>query len=78
MLRIVPRLYSVSAAHTSIFRMDSNSTSYDIISHKVFCKYQFPHKSVNLLFMLVIVKYKLTDLRGVDFCKMTFKTLCVR
>jgi hypothetical protein len=28
MLRIVPLLYPVSAAHTSIFRMDSNSTSY--------------------------------------------------
>ena len=27
MLRMVPHLYSVSAAHTSIFRMDSNSTS---------------------------------------------------
>jgi len=38
------------------------------ISHKVllkpFCKSQFPHKSVNLFFILVIVKDKLTDLWG--------------
>ena len=32
MLRIVPQLYPVSAAHTSIFRMDSNSTSYGIVT----------------------------------------------
>ena len=38
------------------------------ISHKVFltsfCTSQLPHKSVNLSSMLVIVKYKLTDLCG--------------
>jgi hypothetical protein len=28
MLRIVPHTVPVSAAHTSIFQMDSNSTSY--------------------------------------------------
>ena len=37
-----------------------------LISHKVFeklfCKSQFPHKSVNFFFILVIVKDKLTDL----------------
>jgi hypothetical protein len=40
----------------------------DAISHKVclksFCKNQFPHKFVNLFFVLVIVKDKLTDLWG--------------
>ena len=40
----------------------------DLISHKVFrtsfCKSQFPHKSVNLFFILVIVMDKLTDLWG--------------
>ena len=43
----------------------------DLISHKVFlksfCKSQFPHKSVNLFFILVIMKDELTDLWGVDF-----------
>jgi len=38
------------------------------ISHKVFsksfCKSQFPHKSINLFFILVIVKGKLTYLWG--------------
>ena len=44
-----------------------------LISRKVFlqsfCNSQFPHKSVNSLFISVIVKDKLTDLWGVDFCK---------
>jgi hypothetical protein len=31
---------------------------------KSFCKSQFPHKFVNLFFILVIVKDKLTDLWG--------------
>ena len=31
---------------------------------KSFCKSQFQHKFVNLFFILVIVKDKLTDLRG--------------
>ena len=39
-----------------------------LISHKVFlksfCKSQFPHKSVNLFFISVTVKDKLTDLWG--------------
>ena len=39
-----------------------------LISHKVFsqsfCKSPFPHKSVNLLSILVIVKNTLTDLWG--------------
>ena len=39
-----------------------------LISHKVllksFCKSQFSHKSVNLFFILIIVKDKLTDLWG--------------
>ena len=42
--------------------------SLGLISHKVFvklfCKRQFPHKFVNLFFILVIVKDKLTDLWG--------------
>ena len=46
-----------------------------LISHKVFwksfCKRQFPHKSVNLFFILAIVK-------GIDFCETTLETLCVR
>ena len=44
------------------------SSRYDLISHKVFvksfCKRQFPYKPINLFFILVIVKDKLTDLRG--------------
>jgi hypothetical protein len=39
-------------------------------------KSQFPQKSVNLFFRLVIVMDKLTDLWGVNFCKTTLKTLC--
>jgi len=39
-----------------------------LVSQKVFiksfCKSQFPHKSVNLLFILVIIKDNLTDLCG--------------
>ena len=31
---------------------------------KPFCKSQFPHKSINLFSILVIVKDKLTDLWG--------------
>ena len=38
------------------------------MSHEVFmnsfCKSQFPHKSVNLFFILVTIKDKLTDLCG--------------
>ena len=40
----------------------------DLIPHIVFskscCNSQFPHKIVNVFFTLVIVKNKLTDLRG--------------
>ena len=40
----------------------------DLISQKVFiksfCKSQFPHKSVNLFFISVMIKDKLTDLCG--------------
>jgi len=40
----------------------------NLISHKLFIesfrKSPFPHKSVNLIFILVIVKDELTDLRG--------------
>ena len=46
----------------------SESPDRDIISHQVsltlFCKSQFPHKSVDLFFILVIVKDKLADLWG--------------
>ena len=41
---------------------------------KSFCKSQFLHKIVNLLFILVTVKDKLTIFAGIDFCK----TLSVR
>ena len=45
------------------------------ISQKVLikscCKSQFLHKPVNLFFILVIVKDKLTDIWGFDFCKTT-------
>ena len=55
---------------------------HGFVSHKVFVqlfgKSQFPYKSVNLFFILVIVKDKLTSLWGVDFCKTTLKPLCVR
>ena len=40
----------------------------DLIFQKVFiksfCRGQFSHKSVNLFFVIVIMKNKLTDLRG--------------
>ena len=53
----------------------------EFISHKVlmklFCKSQFPHKSVNLFFKLVIVKDELTDLCGYWHLQNDFKkTLC--
>ena len=35
-----------------------------LISQKVFCQSQFPHKFVNLFFILAIIKEKLTDLCG--------------
>ena len=47
------------------------------ISHRVFlklfCKSQFPHKSVNLFFILVIIKDKLTDLCRIWFLQNAFK-----
>ena len=40
----------------------------EIIPHSVFkssfCKSQFPHKFINLFFILELVKIKLTDLWG--------------
>ena len=48
------------------------------ISHKIFYSFfkcQFPHNSVDLFSILVIVKDKLTD---DDLCITTLKTLCVR
>ena len=55
--------------------------SLELISHKVFlksfCKSQLPNKSVNLFFILVIVKDKLTDLWGSCLFPNDFKnTLC--
>ena len=47
---------------------DGTRPPSEFISHEVFfksfCKSQFPHKSVNLFFILVIVKDRLTDLWG--------------
>ena len=49
--------------------------SFVLISHDVilksFLKSQFPHKSVNIFVMLVMIKDKLMDLWEIDFCKMT-------
>ena len=46
---------------------DDNSKNR-LLSHiaflRLFCKSQFPHKFVNLFFISVIVKDKLTDLWG--------------
>jgi len=46
----------------------ATSENPELISHKVFlksfCKGQSPHKSVNVFFILVIVKDKLTGLWG--------------
>jgi hypothetical protein len=46
----------------------SNCSELTLVSHKVFlkpfCKSLFLQKSVNLFFILVIVKDKLTDLWG--------------
>ena len=54
----------------------------EIISHTVFetsfRTSQFPHKSVNLFFILVMIKDELTDWCGNDFCKTTSYTLSVR
>ena len=44
---------------------ESDERLGDLISQKVFksfCKSQFPHKFVNLFFISVIIKDKLTDL----------------
>ena len=47
----------------------SEAPDRDIISRKVsltlFCKGQFPHKSVDWFFILVVVKVKLADLGGI-------------
>ena len=57
------------------FRLLMTCSVSALISQKVFikslCKSQFPRKSVNLFFILVIVKDKLTGLCGIDFCKTT-------
>ena len=54
----------------------------DFISHKLFlqsfCKRTFPHKCVNLFCVWIIVKDTMRICGQVEFCKTTFKTLCVR
>ena len=52
-----------------------------LISHKVFfklfCRSQFPHKSVNLSFSITYAKKRLTDLCGNSLLQNDFKnTLC--
>ena len=52
-----------------VFRVpESERDAGHLIAHtvfvKTFCKCQFPHKSVNLLFILVIIKDKSTNLSG--------------
>ena len=52
-----------------------------LISHKVFlksfCKSRFPHKSIKLNLILVILKDQLTDLWGVGLLQNDFKsTVC--
>ena len=43
----------------------------------MFCKSQFPHKSVNTFFIALITKDKMMDCAGTDFSKTTINTLCV-
>ena len=56
--------YAVLLAHIVI----GSTWHPDFISQKVsiksFCKGQFPHKFVNILFIAAIIKDKLTDLCG--------------
>jgi hypothetical protein len=48
MIGIVPLWYPVSAAHTSIFRMDSNSTSYCTVNF-VCLVYRYRGGTVNFI-----------------------------
>ena len=63
-----PALCAVRFGGFRKFRGSGVWERYKFISHKVFlksfCKSQFPHNSVNLFFILVIVKDKLTDFLG--------------
>ena len=61
--------------------LDRSAHGRALISHEVFltsfCKIQFPHRSVNLIFTLVIVKDKLTDMCGNRLLRNEFaNTLC--
>ena len=59
-------------AVTSSAEIDLSKGVFKVVLQK------FPHKSVNIFFMLVIVKDTLRDFWGMDFCKATLKTLFVR
>ena len=65
-----------------VAKQDRIRGTQEFISHKAFLesfgKNRFPHKSVNLFFILVIVKNKMTDLRGSCLQQTTLKTLCAR
>jgi hypothetical protein len=65
----------------SIHRMTSGHKLANSISHDVFlksfCNSQFPHKSVSLSFILVMMAVKLTDLLGNSFLQNnTINTFC--
>jgi hypothetical protein len=61
-------LFVFSGPHSFSSEIDHGLTLPDIISHEVFIqsfrKSQFPHKSVNLLFILVKVEDTWADFRG--------------
>ena len=72
---------STATAFSARPRASSSSFRFTLISHTVllksFCRSQFPHKFVNLFFILVIVKGKLTDLWGSSLLQSGFQnTLC--
>ena len=51
---------------------------YHIRFIKSFCKRQFPHKFVDLSFIITNVRNKLTNCAGINICKTTLRTLSVR
>jgi len=60
------------ASSPSICRAHEERISHKVI-WKSFCKSQFPHKSVNLFFRLVLVKDKFTNLWGIKLLQNDFK-----
>jgi len=74
-------LRTIAGQHTGMCQHERDAIPCAFILHKVSlkssCKSQFPHKSVNLFFILVIGKEKLTDLWGSSLLRNDSKnTLC--